>query len=100
MVALVIEALYALVFVRSFVAYARRRDPGQRDLTLGFAPLTVLLVVELGRRAAGGAVVPVLVGDVAGAGLPGQPHPPLGGGRGGAAGAAAVPAGGRPRLAA
>jgi signal transduction histidine kinase len=61
MIALVIEACYALVFVQSFIAYARRRDPVQRDLTLVFAPLTSLLVLEVARRLTGTVQFPAVV---------------------------------------
>jgi len=47
MVTLLIEAFFALVFVRALIAYARRRDTLQRDLALVFSPMTVLLVTTV-----------------------------------------------------
>jgi hypothetical protein len=59
LVTLVIEALYALVFLQSFVTYLRRRDPVQRDLTLVFLPFTSLLVLEATRLALGVVELPL-----------------------------------------
>jgi signal transduction histidine kinase len=59
MITLIIEALYALVFAHSLVTYVRRRDPVQRDLTLVFAPLTSLLLLEVVRRGLGRAELPL-----------------------------------------
>ncbi|MEN3309588.1 MAG: hypothetical protein V7603_5790 [Micromonosporaceae bacterium] len=58
MLSLAIEALYASVFLHSLVAYARRRNQVQRDLTLVFAPFTSLLVLEVVRRLPGVAALP------------------------------------------
>jgi len=74
MVTLVIEALYASVFVHSFVTYLIRRDPVRRDLTLAFVPLTSLLVLELIRRAQGADDVPLAVAYVAVTLLLAQPY--------------------------
>jgi signal transduction histidine kinase len=74
MVTLIIEALYALVFLRSLVAYAQRRDPVQRDLTLVFAPFTPLLVLEIVRRVQGAAQLPLVLTDVAVTLLLAQPY--------------------------
>ena len=61
MVTLIIEALYALVFLQSLMTYLRRRDPVQRDVTLVFAPLTSLLVLDVVRRVQGAAELPLPV---------------------------------------
>ena len=58
MIALVIEALYALVFLHSFLAFLRRRDAVRRDLAIVFVPLTSMLVLELIRRARGVTELP------------------------------------------
>jgi signal transduction histidine kinase len=55
MITLVIEVLFALVFLHSLAGYLRRRDPVQRDLTLVFTPLTALLVLEVVRIVQGTA---------------------------------------------
>ena len=47
MVSLIIEALFALVFLHSLLSYLRRRDRVQRDLTLVFAPLASFLLLEV-----------------------------------------------------
>ncbi|GGK90338.1 hybrid sensor histidine kinase/response regulator [Mangrovihabitans endophyticus] len=41
------EFTFAALFVRALLGYLRRRDPLQRDITLVFAPCTVLFVVDL-----------------------------------------------------
>jgi signal transduction histidine kinase len=64
MMSLVIEWLFAVVFLRCLVAYLRRRDPVQRDLTLVFAPFAFLLVQEMVRRALGVAALPMVVSYV------------------------------------
>jgi signal transduction histidine kinase len=74
MITLVIEALYALVFLHSFVTYLRRRDPVRRDLTLVFVPLTSLLVLEVARRALGVAELPMVPAYVAVTLLLAQPY--------------------------
>src|SRR6266705_1058923 len=50
MEAWIVEALFALVFIRALSAYAIRRDPLQRDVTLVFTAMAVLIVVGLLRR--------------------------------------------------
>ena len=50
---LVVELLFALVFVRALVEYVRRRDPLSRDVALVFTPLALLFVLELVRRTVG-----------------------------------------------
>src|SRR5690242_2647430 len=62
MITLIIEAFFALVFVQSMIAYARRRDTLQRDLAVVFAPMTVLLVLEIIRRVDGIARLPAILG--------------------------------------
>jgi signal transduction histidine kinase len=47
MVALIIEALFALVFLHSLVSYVRHRGPVERDLTLVFAPVASIFVLEI-----------------------------------------------------
>jgi signal transduction histidine kinase/DNA-binding response OmpR family regulator len=47
---LLVEALFALVFVQALVAYLRRRDPIQRDVMAVFAAAAMLFVLDLGRR--------------------------------------------------
>jgi signal transduction histidine kinase len=74
MIDLIIEAFFALVFLRSFVTYLRHRDPMGRDLTLVFAPFTLLLALEVVRRVQGAAELPVLVGYVAVTALLAQPY--------------------------
>jgi signal transduction histidine kinase/CheY-like chemotaxis protein len=52
---LLIELLFALVFVRALVEYVRRRDSLSRDVTLVFTPLALLFVLDVVRRAIGPA---------------------------------------------
>src|SRR3954447_2605825 len=61
MVTLIFEAFFALVFVQSLIGYGRRRDTLQRDLAFVFAPMTVLLVLEIIRRVAGAAGLPAIL---------------------------------------
>src|SRR4051812_12776059 len=65
------EALFALVFVRVLVAYARRRDPLQRDLAVMFGAVAVLFALGVVRQVVG--ELPVAVGTLAAALLLGQP---------------------------
>src|SRR6185437_10009817 len=62
MITLIIEAFFALVFVRALIAYARRRDTLQRDLALVFSPMTVLLVLEIIRQVEGIPQLPTIPG--------------------------------------
>ena len=71
MVALVIEALFALAFVWALVTYARSRDPLHRDLTLVFSAVTALFVLAL---YAAGSVSRQRPGTAAGILLLGQPY--------------------------
>ncbi|MCA2215230.1 response regulator [Jidongwangia harbinensis] len=72
-VLLTAEFTFAVVFLRALVGYLRRRDPLQRDVTLVFAPCTVLFVVDIVRRINGGSLPPV-VGAVALTALLAQPY--------------------------
>src|SRR5882724_6405983 len=74
MVTLIIEALYALVFLHSLTTFLLRRDPVRRDLTLVFVPLTSLLVLELVRRALGVAELPLALAYAAVTLLLAQPY--------------------------
>jgi len=74
MVALVIETLFALLFLRAVGGYLRRRDPIQRDLAAVFAPFTLLLTLEIARRALNADKLPTLVMDVGVAALLAQPY--------------------------
>jgi hypothetical protein len=62
MITLIMEAFFALVFVQSLIMYSRRRDTLQRDLALVFAPMTVLLVLEIIRRVEGIGRLPAIPG--------------------------------------
>ena len=42
--------MFAVLFLRALLGYLRRRDPLQRDVTLVFAPCTVLFCVDIARR--------------------------------------------------
>src|SRR3954452_19895820 len=74
MIALVIEALYALVFAKALAGYLRRRDPVQRDLTLVFAPFTSFLVLEIVRRVQGTQTLPTALSSAAVTLLLAQPY--------------------------
>jgi signal transduction histidine kinase/CheY-like chemotaxis protein len=71
MLTLAVEALFALVFARALLAYARRRDPLQGDVTLVFAAMAVLFALDLARNL--GAEPSPLVRSAASALLLGQP---------------------------
>ncbi|HET9518347.1 MAG TPA: GAF domain-containing protein, partial [Actinoplanes sp.] len=71
MTELVVEALFALVFVRVLVAYARHRDPLQADVATMFAAMAVIFVLALLRKLVGEP--PAVVASVASALLLGQP---------------------------
>jgi signal transduction histidine kinase/DNA-binding response OmpR family regulator len=53
MVRLLVEALFALVFVQALAAYLRRRDPIQRDVMAVFSAAAMLFVLDLARRFVG-----------------------------------------------
>jgi signal transduction histidine kinase/DNA-binding response OmpR family regulator len=50
MVRLLVEALFALVFVQALAAYLRRRDPVQRDVMAVFSAAAMLFVLDLARE--------------------------------------------------
>ena len=54
LVLLAAEFTFAVLFIRALAGYLRRRDPLQRDVTLVFAPCTVLFCVDVARRIDGG----------------------------------------------
>src|SRR2546423_6926726 len=62
-IVLLIEALFALVFLRSLVAYLRHRDPLQGGVTVVFSAVAVLFVLEIMRRVLG--TPPIAVSYVA-----------------------------------
>ncbi|HEX8627133.1 MAG TPA: response regulator [Catenuloplanes sp.] len=57
LITLTAEFLFAVIFLRTLRVYLVGRDPLQRDLTLVFAPISVLLVIGLVRQF--GGTVPV-----------------------------------------
>ena len=61
MVALLMEALFSLVFLRALGSYVRRRDPLQRDVTLVFTAMAMIFMLDLLRRILGLAVLPVAI---------------------------------------
>jgi hypothetical protein len=50
---LLVEGLFAVVFVGALVSYVRPRDPVTRDVALTFSPFVGLLVLTLWRPAFG-----------------------------------------------
>src|SRR5215203_4356603 len=50
LVLLAAEFTFAVLFLRALFGYLRRRDPLQRDVTLVFAPCTILFCVDVTRR--------------------------------------------------
>ena len=50
------ELIFAALFLRALVGYLHRRDPLQRDVTLVFAPCTVLLCINIVRGLDGDGV--------------------------------------------
>jgi signal transduction histidine kinase/CheY-like chemotaxis protein len=68
---LVVEALFALIFVRVLAAYARGRDRTQRDVALMFAVVAVLFVLSVVRRTVGEP--PAIISFLGSALLLGQP---------------------------
>ena len=73
LVLLAAEFTFAVLFLRALVGYLRRRDPLQRDVTLVFAPCTVLFCVDIVRRADGGSL-PVWVNALSLTALLAQPY--------------------------
>ena len=63
--ALVVEALFLVLFVATLVGYLRHRDPVRRDVMLVFSGLAVLFVAQLWKGLGGIAPVPLtIVGGV------------------------------------
>jgi len=56
LVLLAAEFTFAVLFLRALLGFLRRRDPLQRDVTLVFAPCTVLFCVDITRRINGEAL--------------------------------------------
>ena len=73
LVLLAAEFTFAVLFARALLAYLRRRDPVQRDVTLVFAPCMVLFCVDVARRINGGPF-PTWVGVVTLTVLLAQPY--------------------------
>ena len=73
LVLLVAEFTFAVLFLRALLGYLRRRDPLQRDVTLVFAPCTVLFCVDVCRRLNDGGL-PVWVSSITLAVLMTQPY--------------------------
>jgi signal transduction histidine kinase/CheY-like chemotaxis protein len=71
MTALLVEALFAVVFARALVAYLRGRDPLQRDVTFVFGSVAALFALDVARRL--GLEPSQLVSDMASALLLAQP---------------------------
>jgi len=65
MITLIVEALFAVVFVRAVAAYLRSRDPLERDVMLVFSSLAVLFVLELLGRFGGPPPAAVELGAIA-----------------------------------
>src|SRR2546430_13071515 len=63
--------MFVLVFIRTLGAYLARRDPLQRDVTLGFSAMAGLFVIALVRKFVPSA--PVLFDTLASALLLAQP---------------------------
>ncbi|HKS99720.1 MAG TPA: ATP-binding protein [Rugosimonospora sp.] len=72
--ALAIESIFAVVFLRSLLAFARRPDALKRDLVLVFFPFTSLLVLEVADRIRHSSTLPWLVTILAVAALLAQPY--------------------------
>ncbi|MEU8610828.1 response regulator [Actinoplanes sp. NPDC048791] len=73
LVLLAAEFTFAVLFLRALVGYLHRRDPLQRDVTLVFAPCTVLFCVDIARRINGEAL-PLWVNAVSLTALLAQPY--------------------------
>jgi len=69
--ALVVQALFAVVFARVLVVYLRRRDALQRDVMVMFSAMAVLFVLAVLAKAVGEPPAPV--GGIASMLLLGQP---------------------------
>jgi signal transduction histidine kinase/CheY-like chemotaxis protein len=64
LIALVVEAMFLVLFIATLVEYVRRRDPVRRDVMLVFSGLAVLFVLQVWRGLTG--TVPVAVSIPAG----------------------------------
>ncbi|MFI5491120.1 response regulator [Actinoplanes sp. NPDC051859] len=73
LILLTAEFTFVVLFVRALRGYLRRRDPLERDVTLVFAPCTVLFCVDVARRLHDGTL-PSWVSAVALAFLLAQPY--------------------------
>src|SRR5687767_13550413 len=73
LVLLTAEFTFAVLFLRALIGYLRRRDPLQRDVTLVFAPCTILFCVDIARRINGEAL-PMWVNAVSLTALLAQPY--------------------------
>jgi signal transduction histidine kinase/DNA-binding response OmpR family regulator len=73
LVLLAAEFTFAVLFLRALLGYLRRRDPLQRDVTLVFAPCTMLFCVDVARRINGGPL-PTWVGAITLTVLLSQPY--------------------------
>ncbi|OJF09921.1 response regulator [Couchioplanes caeruleus] len=73
LILLTTEFTFVVLFVRALHGYLRGRDPLQRDVTLVFAPCTVLFCVDVARRLHDGTL-PVWVNSVSLAFLLAQPY--------------------------
>ena len=58
LIALVVEAIFLVLFLATLVAYLRHRDPVRRDVMLVFSGLAVLFVLQVWRGLGGGVPVP------------------------------------------
>ena len=72
MATLVVEVAFALVFCQALVAYARGRDPLQRDVMLVFTAMATIFGLEVWRRALGPP--PAWVGGISSVLLLAQPY--------------------------
>jgi signal transduction histidine kinase/CheY-like chemotaxis protein len=71
LIALVVEALFLVLFVATLVEYVRHRDPVRRDIMLVFSGLAALFVLQVWRGLGGD--VPIVAGIAAGVLLLFQP---------------------------
>jgi signal transduction histidine kinase/CheY-like chemotaxis protein len=60
---IVVEAVFALVFLGALVGYVKRRDPVSRDVALTFSPFVGILIISIWRQILG--TPPVLLSAVA-----------------------------------
>jgi signal transduction histidine kinase/DNA-binding response OmpR family regulator len=57
--ALIVEGVFAIVFVGALVDFVRRRNPVSRDVALAFSPFVGLLLITVWRWALGPAPTPI-----------------------------------------